>query len=313
MKISNTNYEQSLEDAISRLNNDYKKVLTSREYLLGRKIYRLYLMIKKRRFKEFVHIIYKYLVSSKEIKLNEKGTRWLTYNEKADISQRIVIYTCLVGGYEDLEEPLYNPPNIDYIAYTDFEISKNSLWKKVNIDSISKIRNLDNQRKNRYIKLHPHELFKDYKYSIYIDANIKIMGNLSKYVRCIGDNVPIAVNWHPTRDCIFSEGEACCLEKRDKPELIKRQLEYYKKKGMPKEFGLIEGGMLIREHNNINCISLMNAWWKELCRWSRRDQLSFPFVLWKMGYSMHDIGFISENIRYIDEILLLPHGGLEIK
>lgn len=305
-------YEKEIEEAICKLNIDYKNILTSKEYILGRKIYKFFYMVKNKRFKECIDLVKKYFVIKKEKQLNINGDKWLTWNGDIDSTQNVVIYTCLVGGYGALAEPLYKPKNIEYIAFTDFELSDRSLWKRVDINSIKQTSNLDNQRKNRYIKTHPHVLFPGYSYSIYIDANIRIIGNLSKYLCAIGNIVPIAVNWHPVRYCVYSEAKACCMERRDDPELIHRQVDFYRTSGFPKGFGLIEGGMLVREHNNKKCIKVMETWWEELCNWSKRDQISFPYVLWKNGFDMNDIGFISKNIRGIDEIIVLPHGGLKI-
>ncbi len=304
--------EELSDEAVCQLNMEYKKILRSREYLLGRKIYKFLYFLKKGKIRS-IFLYLRSLSKEKKIKsLDKENISYFTCRENEDISARIAVYTCLTGNYDILREPLYRPENIDYVVFTDMDIPKDSLWKKIDLNSIKEIAGLDHARKNRYIKLHPHEFFNDYMYSVYLDANIRIIGDLSKYIRCVGDKIPIAVNWHPSRNSIYTEAEVCCLKQRDDPYVIQKQIEGYRSEGMPDEFGLIEGGMIVRKHNQERCIRLMDLWWNEIKKKSARDQLSFPYAVWKMGCSMTDLGFISKNIRNIDAILLIPHGGLEI-
>lgn len=305
--------EKLLDEAVCSLNNEYKTILNSKEYRLGRKIYKLIYLLKKGKGKEIFSCIKSVLIEQKTKKLDKENINYITCRGKEDISKRIAVYTCLTGNYDILEEPLYVPDHIDYFVFTDSDISKNSLWKKIELDSLKCLDGLDNIRKNRYIKMHPHEFFSDYTYSVYIDSNIRILGSLSKYIRYLGEKIPVAVNWHPSRNSIYTEAEICCLKKKDSPCIIKKQIKFYRSQGMPDDFGLIEGGMIVREHNQEICIRLMNLWWNEVRKRSTRDQLSFPYAVWKMGYKMTDLGFISRNIRSLDAVLLLPHGGLEIK
>ena len=40
--------------------------------------------------------------------------------------------------------------------------------------------NISTVKKQRFLKMHPHLLFKDYDLSIYIDGSFKIIGNLDE-------------------------------------------------------------------------------------------------------------------------------------
>lgn len=309
----NDEYSVVLEDAIARLNNEYKKILESKEYLLGRKICKLVCNLRSGDLKNIYTAFYMRRINRKKGFLSSKGYRWISDIGEIQIDSPVIIYTCITGGYSHLEEPLYRPKDVKFIAFVDFDLPVNSLWEKIDINAIKEIQGMDPTRVNRYIKLHPHKFFKEYEYSIYVDSNIKVVGNMKKYISCIGKRVPIAANWHPSRYCLYSEARACMIEKKDSPNLIMQQIHSYRETGMPENFGLIEGGILIRKHNDLECVRVMENWWKELCIWSKRDQISFPYALWKTGYTMKDIGFISKNLRKINEITIFPHGGLEIK
>ena len=57
---------------------------------------------------------------------------------------------------------------------------------------------------------------------------------------------------------------------------------------------MVESNIIIRKHNERECIELMEEWWKEIKTNSHRDQLSFNYVLWKTG----------KRIKYIPKIYL---------
>ena len=39
----------------------------------------------------------------------------------------------------------------------------------------------------------------------------------------------------------------------------------------------------------------MEEWWDEYIKFSKRDQLSLPYVMWKNGYSFNDVKKIDEE------------------
>ena len=56
---------------------------------------------------------------------------------------------------------------------------------------------------------------------------------------------------------------------------------FYEKEKYPKNIGLHDICILVRRYPNDNMIQLMDDWWTMVERWSRRDQFSFSYVLWK--------------------------------
>ena len=45
--------------------------------------------------------------------------------------KKIAVYTCIVGDYDELLEPVYVNPNIEYFAFTDQVVKSDSIWKKL--------------------------------------------------------------------------------------------------------------------------------------------------------------------------------------
>lgn len=157
----------------------------------------------------------------------------------------------------------------------------------------------DNVLINRYIKMHPNELFKEYDFSIYIDGNIKIISTLSSLINQVGENTGLALHRHSIRNCIFEEIEACKTLKKGNYEKMKIQADRYRNEGFPSKFGLLECNVIVSNLNNINSKIILNEWWNEFkYSDSRRDQIVLPYILWKKGFSIKDIGNLGENIYY---------------
>lgn len=289
-------YVNEFDKALCSLNSEILELKHSKEYQLGVKVSKLMYCIKKLQFKSiFIALQHKFV--AKKLNNYKKNENFLTYNENIVTQSKIAVYTCITGGYDNPLEPIYCPENIDFYIITDMEINPKSKWKKIDINTIEEIINFDNTRKARYVKTHPHSFFQDYEFSIWIDSNFRVVADLSKFIKYIGDGVPFASNWHPDRNSIYTELEACILRKKDDSKILKKQVEFYKSLGMPDDFGLIETNMIVRKHNDEKCINLMESWWEEIRTWSKRDQLSLPFVIWQHGYTMKDFGFIGHEVR----------------
>lgn len=215
---------------------------------------------------------------------NEKMTQeqWLNkykmfYSEKKN---KKVIYTCITGGYDSLIEPTKITSDYDYICFTDDNTLVSNTWI---IKQLPKeVNNLDNARKNRYVKTHPHVLLPEYETSIYIDGSITVIGDLNNFVKtCDLENNSIIVPKHPCRICLYKEGKACISIKKDTAEHINPQMARYKAEGFPENYGLTQNNIIVRKHNDENCIKVMEEWWQEILNGSYRDQLSLMYVLWK--------------------------------
>ena len=74
--------------------------------------------------------------------------------------------------------------------------------------------------------------------------------------------------------------------------------ERYKKENFPDDKGHAECSLIVRKHNCISCINLMENWYYEIKHNSRRDQLSFNYVLWKQN---------DTNIKYISKVFIYQY------
>ncbi len=191
-----------------------------------------------------------------------------------------VIYTSLVGKYDKLDEPDYILKDWDYICFTnDFKSTKDSIWKIKNIPKVSK----DKLRLSRFAKLNPHKVLRDYTHSLWIDANIGFndVSIEERLNELIFNNVLISIPKHPFRDCLYDEATSCIKDGRDSQSIIKKQIDFIKNENFPANYGLFENNIIFRKHMDPEIIKLDEAWWDMYMKYSKRDQLSLVFLLWK--------------------------------
>ena len=224
-------------------------------------------------------------------------------NRTAMKKKDFVVYTALFGNYDYLLEPVPSK-DCDYICFTDNPLLKSNLWN-IHVVPCS----LSAKMMNRQYKIKPHNYLKDYKASIYLDSNIKILKDpidlFEKYLRTSSF---FAIN-HVERNCIYSEALSCIASKRADHKLTIDQMFSYAREGYPTNNTLTENRILVRSHNDKQVIDLMNMWWNELNAWAPRDQLSLCFAAWKLKFT---IGFISENPRFKNDYFKwYPHKETE--
>lgn len=208
--------------------------------------------------------------------------------------KQIAIYTCISGGYDDLREPKYISENCDYFCISDQKTSEQSVYKWLDINQFLPDENLDNTRKNRYCKINSHKIFPEYKYTIYVDGNIEIINDVSMCISDIG-RCGAAVAGKTSCLCTYFEAMRCIETGKDTKENITRQIEKYYNEGFPRFRGTFLCNVLIREHMSEKTVKLMEDWWLEVRNECKRDQISFPYVLWKNGYTAEDVGTILDN------------------
>ena len=220
-----------------------------------------------------------------------------------------VIYTSIFGGYDTLKDPIYLPKGYDFIAFTDIDL-KSNIWEVRKKHPIYK----DNTRNAKKYKVLPHRFLSDYDISIYIDGNYVIKNDVNELVEKFLQNANAAFYDHnqqpdyDKRDCIYQEASAIKYlydinpgtnkTPKDNLDVIHKQVSKYADEGYPQHNGLINGGIILRKHNEKDCISTMEDWWTEIKYNSRRDQLSFNYVAWKNELRFNYIDGDSRNNKY---------------
>ena len=184
------------------------------------------------------------------------------------MGNEITVYTSLVGGIDKLNDQ-QNTAGAHFVAFTDQE---SETW-----DVRPPYGNFKDPRRNSRIqKIMPHKYI-DSEYSIYLDANIELLVPPQRLVDEFLKDKDIAVFKHEYRDDVYQERDACIVRGKDEAGILFEQTTEYAKRGVKDHSGLSECAVIIRRHTpRIN--ELNEQWWAEYCRFSCRDQMSFPIV-----------------------------------
>lgn len=197
-----------------------------------------------------------------------------------------VIYTCITGEYDEIKEPAYMTPGWDYVCFTNNPKLQSNCWevRQINMENPDH-KDLDNTRLARRIKILPHLYVSEYDLSIWIDGNLGIATDLNEFVSLVfKEDTPLSLMNHSSRNCIYEEALQCIREKKDDPSVISSQISGYMKEGFPENFGMVQTGIEVRKHNDPDLISFNEKWFEEVRTKSKRDQLSFNYIVWKTDF-----------------------------
>lgn len=180
----------------------------------------------------------------------------------------ITVYTANIGGFDKLQEDQITE-GANFIAFTD---QLSDTWEiRKTYDKFK-----EDRRNSRIQKIMPH-LFFDTKYSIYLDGNIKLKVPAQQLIDEFLKDKDVAVFRHLGRDCVYVEATACMALGKGNRNEIMDQISDYSQRGWKEHAGLVECGMIIRRHTPE--VERMNEkWWAHYCRYSERDQISFPLA-----------------------------------
>ena len=212
------------------------------------------------------------------------------------MKNKLVVYTALFGDYDDLIDPKENFEGCDFICFTDQKHLASDIWEIRYVEESD----LPSNMMNRKYKILPHLFLSEYEWSMYVDANIKILNNPFELANKYLAKHDFAMPKHFARDCVYDEAKVCVIAGKSKYNETNKQMNKYNDKGFPENFGLGENNILLRKHNSKNTIKLMTDWWKELNTQTKRDQLSLAYVLWKNGEEFCFMDESSRNNKYFN-------------
>jgi hypothetical protein len=205
-----------------------------------------------------------------------------------------VVYTYQSCGYDRLLSHNHFVGDWDYVCFTeDKNLLKHEFIGPWEIRE-AKFNKLDSKRNSGWHKTHPHVLLPEYKNSIWIDGNVNVVTDyLEKLVK--GTSKHILTPVHNDRDCIYAEIDAVKNIKYDTEEMCEKTRQMLLQNNMPEHYGLCETNILFRQHNDSLIRSIDDMWWQCIQSYSKRDQLSFTYCLYKHNIDVKDV--IIPNIR----------------
>jgi len=189
----------------------------------------------------------------------------------------ISLITAIFGGYDILKELPDGHGFPKAICVTDNPDLKANGWEIIVTPS-----NRPSRLAAKVPKMLPFD-YVDSDFAVWLDASFEVVDTaLANFCRDSLGNNDFVVWGHPeNRDCLYQEATYC----QDWPKYceypIREQTSFYRSEGMPEHFGLFAAGTIVWR-NNKNARDFGKAWLTENERWSIQDQISLPYLLWKL-------------------------------
>lgn len=208
---------------------------------------------------------------------------------------KTAVITAITGGYDKLEEQQATA-GADFICYTDNTDIISETWE------IRKAKNLfiDNNRNAKIYKIIPELFLPEYDYILWIDGNIQMKKAAPYLIKKYLQTADLALFEHHKRVSIFEEAAICAAIGKDDKNIIDEQIWQY-----AKDYKLYECPVILRI-NNHKTSAFNNAWWAQITRHSKRDQLSFSRA---RDQAQINIQKFDNNILTSDEFERVNHGA----
>nr|GMD15646.1 Forkhead box protein like [Ipomoea batatas] len=218
-------------------------------------------------------------------------------------SCKSVVSTCAFGGGDNLYQPIgmseSSLKKVCYVAFWDNitlatqqaegrTVGDDNYIGKWRIILVKDLPFSDQRLNGKIPKMLPHRLFPNARYSIWVDSKSQFRRDPLGVFEALlwRSNSVLAISEHGARSSVYDEAKAVVKKNKATPEEVAVQMIQYHKDGLPedKRFNgkkaLSEASIIVREHNPSTNL-FMCLWFNEVVRFTSRDQLSFPYVLWR--------------------------------
>ncbi|XWS44608.1 hypothetical protein CRYUN_Cryun15aG0062200 [Craigia yunnanensis] len=217
---------------------------------------------------------------------------------------KVVVSTCAFGGGDDLYQPIgmseVSLKKVCYVAFWDEitlaaqeshrnKIGEDGFIGKWRIVIVQNLPFVDQRLNGKIPKMLPHRLFPHAKYSIWVDSKSQFRRDPLGVLEALlwRRNSVLAISEHGARSSVYDEADAVVKKHKATPEEVEVQMTQYHHDGLPedKRFNgkkaLNEASVIVRKHTPLTNM-FMCLWFNEVVRFTSRDQLSFPYVLWRL-------------------------------
>lgn len=190
----------------------------------------------------------------------------------------VALITSLYGDLDTLTDPPVVKGVDDYIAVTD-RTHDTGMWRQV----IEPRRHISNRLASKIPKCLPHR-YTACDWVIWIDASATVRADVAEWAveHLDGTDCPVAQFRHPERDDIGDEAKVSAGMRKYAGLMVEEQAAHYFTRGFPRYWGLWATGIMVRRRHAWSTL-FGKAWLAEQVRWSYQDQVSEPYVLWRMG------------------------------
>lgn len=192
---------------------------------------------------------------------------------------KIIVYTAVFGDRDVKKQPNIQQKGVEYYFFTDdvdFKSDVNVVYfPKSNHPRLAA----------REIKCKPHIFLPEHDFSVWHDGSMTQKNDIMPLIDEIKDYY-IGAFRHRWNYNLIKISDNCIKNQWDKNEVINNQITKYINESCPYiKFPCFETGILVRK--NTHHIRIFNdLWWNEIKNNSVRDQISFPYIAWRLGISV---------------------------
>lgn len=215
-----------------------------------------------------------------------------------------VVSTCAFGGGDDLYQPIgmsdASLQKVCYVAFWDeitlatqeaqgHIVNEERFIGKWRIVIVGNLPFRDQRLNGKIPKMLAHRLFPHARYSIWVDSKSQFRRDPMGVLEALlwHSNSVLAISEHGARSSVYDEAKAVVKKNKATPEEVELQITQYRHDGLPEDKrvngkkALNEASVIVREHTPVTNL-FMCLWFNEVVRFTSRDQLSFPYVLWRL-------------------------------
>lgn len=199
----------------------------------------------------------------------------------------IICYSSEVGNFERVWDPAVTDQYFHYQLASDRH-HKCKVWetRRIKTEEFASPRLANRFQKMLYSDSLPRAGF-----SIYVDANVRIVSSLKPVLEAFErSGADIGLYPHYSHKTLAEEVSMCVRRgKVANPSNALHEIDHYSQSGFPDSGGMWEGSVIFKRHDSSRLLAAMEEWWELYSRFQTRDQFSLPFVIWKHGLTVFDL------------------------
>ena len=212
------------------------------------------------------------------------------------------VYSSIIGHHDPSWPVIHGIPGASHSRVTDNpSLATWGQWRNRPVE----FRGGTPARSARWAKTHPHWLFPEHRWVVWMDGNLVLVGDVEGlFERFKLSGLPMAAIPHPVRNDVDEELEACV--RRSKDDSTTLQLAR-KRLGPDPGVGLWETGFCFFDTEHPKFRMLVSIWWSLIESGTHRDQITLPYAVSQAGVEIHAILPRGESVRSDKRFALIPH------
>ena len=204
--------------------------------------------------------------------------------------EKICVYTCITGNYDNLKEIPNIENGIDYYCFTNNKKIKSNTWKVIYIED-DKLSNVQLARKTKILG---NDIVNSYDIALWMDGAVIFNKPIIEFINYYLKESDVFVAFkHGERNSIKDEAYACYRFNKETKDNINKLLKFLEKEKYEDNNGLIESTVYIKRPKDKLVKETMKMWFDMIVKYTKRDQLSFNYCISKTGLS---VKWINEKV-----------------